>query len=538
MQNTLTAAAIIGLVFILDPASVPAQERGEAGTTQRPNILLIISDDVGTDVTSDIYPGMIDQLTARYGPSGLNHPDFQAIDGRPASTPNLAQLARQGMRFTNVWAHPFCSPTRAALITGLFAAETKVANYQNALSQSHTTFVQLLKDEGYSTAVFGKWHLAGLTGNPPYPGMKPKEAGFEIFKGNMHAAITTFWDYGYQVQVSDTPANEWLEQSPPERSLPGIAPTTFAPVVKVADTIEWIGEKEANDPDKPWFAWLAFNLSHATSARRPSQMAVPNADTLDAASREEMEACGGVFGSQDVGNCSGEAQMRAMTNALDTVVGKLLDAVNEIDEDTYVIYIGDNGTPMYGRPGLDFIDNMYITRSGRGKGTVYESGAQVPMVVTGPGIDPNSENSEFAHAVDMFATVLELAGLDAPTTVSNSTGTGSVPLAGVSLAPILLGHASRVRDPNEGYILTETHDLMRGGIREVGARNGTHKVLCTDEASMSACEFFDVATDPLEEFPLAKPAGCDGYVNGDWSPVDPEWHFCRLTEVVASKSFL
>jgi arylsulfatase A-like enzyme len=526
---------------LLATPDLVAQPAG-AGTSANdapPNILLIIADDIGTDVTSDIYPGLIDGLVARYGPSGRNHPAYQSIHGSPASTPNLNALAKRGMRFTNVWAHPFCSPTRAALMTGLYAAETHVANYQQALSQNHTTFVRRLKDEGgYSTAVFGKWHLAGLAGDPPYPGMKPKEAGFEIFKGNMHAALNTFWNYDYQAQSADTPAGEWLEQPPPEKSLPGIAPTTYGPVVKVSDTIEWISEREAENADKPWFVWLAFNLSHATIAREPSQMAVPNADTLDSVAFEEMSECGGEFGTAKVGSCSGESLMRAMTNSLDTVLGKLLNSVAQIDPNTYIIFIGDNGTPMYGRPGLDFIDNMYITRAGRGKGSVFESGAQVPMIIAGPGIQADTQNDEFAHVVDLYSTVLELAGLEVPAAVSNSDGTGTVPLEGISLSPILFGDAQTVRDPSTGYILTETHDLMRAGIREVGARNATHKVLCTDGNSVESCEFYNLSEDPIEEYPLAKPASCSPYANGAWTPANPAWHFCRLTEVVAEKSFL
>jgi hypothetical protein len=251
-------------------------------------------------------------------------------------------------------------------------------------------------------------------------------------------------------------------------------------------------------------------------------MAVPDADTLNAVSRDEMSACGGEFGSARVGSCSGESLMRAMTNSLDTVLGKLLASVDEIDPNTYIIFIGDNGTPMYGRPGLDFIDNMYITRTGRGKGSVFESGALVPMVIAGPGIEANSVNNEFVHAVDLYSTALELADLDVPDRVSNREGTGTVPLEGISLAPIVFGDAGTVRDPNDGYILAETHDLMRNGIREVGARNGSHKVLCTDGSSVDDCEFYS----------------CDSYANDTWSPADPKWHFCRLTEVVATKSFL
>lgn len=532
------AGAIVLAVFLGVYPSAAKDENGGDEASRAPNILLVIADDVGMDVTTDMYPDLVDGLVRQYGPSGHNHPDFRRIDGRPASTPVLDRFAKQGMRFANVWAHPFCSPTRATLITGLYAAETGVTTYADALSREHATFVRNLKDEaGYSTAVFGKWHMAGLPGNPvDYPGMKPKQAGFELFKGNMHAAIMTYWEYDYHVQDSNTAADEWRTETPPKKSLPGIAPTTYAPVVKVADTIEWITGRESAEPDKPWFAWLAFNLSHATVQQRPSAMCVPDADTLDAESTSEMKECGGAFGSANVGSCSGEALMRAMTTSLDTVLGKLLDAVDSLDPNTYVIFISDNGTPMYNRPNLDFIDNMYITREGRGKGTAYESGARVAMAVRGPGVAADTQSDEFVHAADLFSTILELAGLTPPEEVPNSDNTDMVPLDAVSLAPILSGKASSVRNPNDGYVLTESENLMTGGTRMVGARNAAYKVVCT--GSPDNCEFYNLVDDPLEEYPLAKPDSCAGYTDGTWTPADPQWHYCRLKSVVAEESFL
>ena len=529
MKKRCHAACAVALLAAASAAS--AQE-------SRPNILLIISDDIGLDVTTGMAPNLLSELEAIYGPQGRNHEAFRSIEGRPASTPVLDELAREGMTFTNVWAQPFCSPTRASILTGLFASKMKVLTYADPLSQNHTSFVQRLKDEGgYSTAVFGKWHMAGLPGNPvDYPGMKPKEAGFDLFKGNMHAAIPSFWRYDYQVQDESTPPGEWRTEQAPVKSLPGIAPTNYAPVVKAADTIEWITQQEAQSPEKPWFVWLAFNLSHATSIQQPSAMAVPNADTLDAVSRKEMEDCGGEFGSNNVGSCSGEALMRAMTNSMDTIIGKVLEAVDEIDSNTYVIYIGDNGTPMYGRPNLDFIDNMYITRTGRGKGTAFESGVRVPLAVRGPRIPAGKTNAEYSHAADLFSTVLALADVDVPEKVADVTGTGTVELDAVSLAPILFGEKERVRDPNEGYLLTETSNLMRDNLRLAAARNASYKVSCT--SSVDDCEFFDVAADPLEEYPLEKPASCAQYENGRLTPRDQDWHYCRLLEVLAEESFL
>jgi len=538
MKSMTKVFLILAGFFLWVCPSVAKEEKGETDTSRRPNILLVIADDVGMDVTTNMYPGLIEDLLKKYGPSGRNHPDYRKIKGTPASTPALDTFSRQGMRFGNVWAHPFCSPTRAAILTGLFAAKTKVTTYADALSTKHTSFVQKLKDEaGYSTAVFGKWHMAGLPGKPAdYPGMKPKQAGFDLFKGNMHAAIVSFWNYDYQVQDDKTPPDQWRTEPMPTKSLPGIAPTNYGPVVKVADTIEWITAREKEDPNKPWFVWLAFNLSHTTIVQKPSAMAVPNADTLDPASYKEMKECGGTFGTNNAGTCSGEALMRAMTNSLDTVFGKLLDAVDALDPNTYIIYIGDNGTPMYGRPNLDFIDNMYITRKDRGKGSAFESGALVPLVIRGPQIAAGSRNNEFLHVLDLFSTILDLAKLTPPKQVSNSDGAGSVPLDAVSLAPILFNKTKTVRDPDTGYILNENTNLMTGGTQIVGARNATYKVVCTN--GVDNCLFYNVAEDPLEEYPLDKPASCAEYTNKKWTPKDPQWHFCRLKDIVATESFL
>jgi arylsulfatase A-like enzyme len=540
VNGKLKALAIVVTVLGVVSAYAAAQQRAPAAAPARPNILLIISDDIGVDVMSDLYPGLIDELARKYGPTGHDHSAAGAIQGRPASTPNLDQLAQQGVAFTNVWAQPFCSPSRASILTGLFAGKANVLTYADPLSQRYTSFVQTLKDDGgYSTALFGKWHLAGLPGKPVnYPGMKPKEAGFELFKGNMHAAIRTYWQYEYQVQDEQTPADQWRTEPPPQKSLPGIAPTTFAPVVKVADTLEWITVREKADPAKPWLAWVAFNLAHATSQQRPSAMAVPNADTLDAESATEMKACGGVFGSSTVGSCSDRALMRAMSNALDTLVGKLLTQVDALDPNTYVIFVGDNGTPMYGRPNLDFIDNMYITRSGRGKGTAYESGARVPLIIRGPGIRPAARSTEFVHVADMFSTILTLAGLTPPAEVPDRDGTRPVVVDGLSLTPILFDKAAAVRDPNQGYLLTESRNLMRNEVRQVGARNGTYKVVCTEKIDTNACEFYNLVTDPLEEYPLPEPDSCRAYSNDTWTPSDPRWHYCRLIEVIDTQSFL
>ncbi len=519
-------------VFVSDAAEVAIVVRPQGVTS--PNILFVVMDDIGMDTTTQMHPGLIDELSTLYGPLGRNHPYYRRIAGRPASTPTLNTLAQQGIAFTQTWVQPYCSPTRASILTGLYAAKTRVFDYADSLSQTHETVARLLKNQaGYSTAIFGKWHVAGLG---YYPGMKPKQAGFDLFLGNLNGAIDDYWDYDYQIQDETTAANQWRTEAPPVRSLPGIAPTTYAPVVKAADAIDWITARESANPTKPWFAWVAFNLSHIASGQTPT--IVPNYDTLDEPTRNEISACGGEFGAANIGSCSAPALNRAMTNSLDTVLGKLVEAVDAIDPFTYVMVIGDNGTPMYGATAINFIDNMYITRAGRAKGTTYESGVRVSLAIRGPGIAAGRKSAATSHGVDLFATILDLAGVRVPASVPNSRGNGYVALDSLSLAPILFSGAARVRDPDHGFVMSETVNPLANDERQVAAKNAAYKLLCKEDTQAASCTFYDLINDPIEEYPLSKPGDCLNYSNGIWTPANPSWHFCNLQNALGTQSFL
>ncbi len=272
------------------------------------------------------------------------------------------------MRFSNAWAQPFCSPTRATIITGMFIAKHNVKTFDEAMTTNHTTFVQRLHDEaGYSTAIFGKWHLAGGS-DSTYTGAKPKQTGFDLFKGNFDAAPTPgYWDHYYHVQDNATDSSRLSHRPNADQRnfLPDIAPTTYAPVVRAADTVEYITAQQELNPDKPWFVWLAFNLSHVTMRIPPpikDYYHVPNADTMNQTTlADEINSCGGVSGNYYSGNgdgvneCNAAQLNRAMTNAMDTMIGKVLEEVDSIPSDTYVIFIGDNGTWS------NNMDNMYGT---------------------------------------------------------------------------------------------------------------------------------------------------------------------------------
>jgi arylsulfatase A-like enzyme len=537
---TMTCRLASSILKFLTAGLLIAAPAG-AAAPKRPNILLIIGDDIGVDVTSDMYPGLIDGLLKQYGPQGHNHPQYQQIKGHPASTPTLNALARAGMSFTQAWAQPFCANTRTSILTGLYPAHTGVIDYNGWLEKHHHSFVRDLKEKGgYATALFGKYHIAGLvatgtTSAKPYPGMKAKEAGFDLFKGNMNGGVDTYWDWEYHIQDASSPPDQFRTEKAPVRSIPGVAATSYAPVVNVADTLDFINEQESKHPEKPWFVWLAFNLSHITGKQRPNPMAVPNIDTLDEPSRKEMQACGGTFGSANVGRCTDKQLMRAMTNSLDTLIAKVLQRV-DADPNTYVIYLGDNGTWMFG-PGREFIDNLYITRVGRSKGTAYESGAHVEMAIRGPRIKAGSRSDVAVNGVDLFSTMLDLAGLEIPKMVPDRAGHLVKP-DGLSLTPLLFHGAKQLRDPVKDFQLTETMNPVKQNMLQVAARNQRYKVLCANDAAPEHCEFYDLVDDPIEEYPLPRPASCEGYARGTLKTTTAQWSYCRLHEAIAKESIL
>jgi arylsulfatase A-like enzyme len=150
------------------------------------------------------------------------------------------------------------------------------------------------------------------------------------------------------------------------------------------------------------------------------------------------------------------------------------------------------------------------------------------MAIRGPGIAAGSRSNEFVHVADLFATILTMAGQTPPATNLSNTG-AVVDSDSKSLTPVLFGSTSNIRDSNEGYLLTETN---YNGYK-VGARNGEYKVVCAGNAS--SCTFYNLVTDPLEEYPLTKPGSCTNY-RTEYDTDDPEWHYCRLIEVVTAYS--
>jgi hypothetical protein len=184
---------------------------------------------------------------------------------------------------------------------------------------------------------------------------------------------------------------------------------------------------------------------------------------------------------------------------------------------------------------------MYLDTTGRGKGSAWESGCRVPVAIRGPAIAAGAQKDAPVHVADLYATILSLAGVALPEQVKDSVNNW-VDSDSRSLTPILFrGAEDTGRNPNTGYLLTETNTTAFG-TRFLAARNATYKVLCPYSLSnLSNCDFYDLIDDPLEHnTPLAKPTSCPVTTcNGHpCTEADPEWHFCQLWEVLNTYSIL
>lgn len=319
----------------------PATARGRHEVV-RPNVLVVIADDLGVD------------LLAAYGEGSA-----------PPCTPNLDALAAAGALYRNAWANPVCSPTRAALMTGRHGFRTGIGGIAVPQGPGLSLAEEILPEvlTGYASAFLGKWHLAGNLGD-----LHPNQSGFGHFAGTVRGSVP---DYSSWIKVTDGQS----------------APTTTYATTDVADgavaAIQSLAE--------PWLVVASFHAPHTPFHEPPAALC-------------PVGACSGVLceGSPQ----GGPARARAMTEALDTELGRVLAALDARDPDAWVFFLGDNGTA-----GMAVLPPH---TSAHAKGTLYEGGVNVPLLVRGPGVVPG-ERAALVSAVDLFATLAELAGVPGAT---------------------------------------------------------------------------------------------------------------------------
>lgn len=314
---------------------------------QDPNVLLIIVDDIGVGPIPNYPP-----------------------NSTKANMPHLEAMMNEGITFDNVWSNPVCAPSRANILTGKHGFRTNVLNAESlsTLSQDETSLHEYIEQSSngtYSNSLIGKWHLGGGGGmNADFD--YPNDSGIEYFAGIMGGGVQ---DYNsYQLVINGQSFNN----------------TTDYATTKFTDlAIDWI-----NDQDQPWFCWLAYNSAHTPLHLPPTNMHTQGNLPTDSASIEDNPL----------------PYYIAMIESIDFEMGRLFDNIpaDELDN-TVIIFVGDNGTSR------DVIEAPYPDN--RAKGSLYQGGVHVPMVVAGAGVERANEREDaLVSFSDLFATIIELTG--------------------------------------------------------------------------------------------------------------------------------
>lgn len=342
-------------------------------------------------------------------------------------TPNIDQLAEEGMRFTDFYSgNAVCAPSRCCLMTGKHSGRAYVRNNgdptdlqflkekygwefpgQNPIPDSEFTIAEMLKEKGYATAAIGKWGLGhfGTSGDP-------NKQGFDLF-------------YGFNCQRhahNHYPRFLWRNNS--KETLPGNDRTLNGKTYSQDKFTEVALEFIRDNVDRPFFLYMPFAIPHL-SIQVPEKSLNEYKDKIP---EEEYQHNGYLEHPHP------RAGYAAMISHLDRDVGKVMVQLKALglDDNTLVVFTSDNG-PTYGRLGGS--DSRFFNSAAglRGlKGSLYEGGIRVPMIARWPGkIAANTVSNRIGAFWDVMPTIAEIAGMHAP---KESTG--------LSMLPDLLGNAT------------------------------------------------------------------------------------------------
>ena len=366
-------------------------------------------------------------------------------------TPNLDALAASGVQFENAWSNPVCSPTRATIMTGRYSFRNGVGHTVDLggfpLLQSELTLPEML-DHGtgwaYEHGAFGKWHLGNDTVGGFY---SPNLAGFSHFEGVLNNVL----NYSVYQKIENGSAQWTLGYHTSDT---------------VDDTVEWVREAR-----EPWFAYVSFNTPHYPWHEPPSSL-------------HSVDLVG-----EDPPIVNPRPYYKAMVESMDHEIGRLFTELGPALASTTVIFLADNGTPPEVIPPP--LDSL------KGKGTLYEGGVGVPLIVSGPAVGaPGTRCDALVNTTDLFMTVADLAGAKLPPVFPK----GYV-LDSVSLVPYL-------SEPDQPSLRETVYaEIFKPGgfsgpysLEARAIRNERFKLIDSSITGMAvyASGFYDLRSDPGE----------------------------------------
>lgn len=377
-------------------------ETNAANSSRKPNILLILADDLGFET-------------------------INSFGGTSYKTPQIDALAKSGTRFTKSFATPLCSPSRVELMTGRYGFRTSWINLigrgkgeevnEYFDPKKETTFAQVLKQAGYATAIAGKWQLCDFRKHPNHLA----ECGFDkslcwawILDGKPTSRYwaPVLWGDG---ELKKMPANKYGDD-------------LFS---------DYLIDFMKQHKDEPFFAYYPMALVHGPHIAPPGS---PRAAAAQKFAKEEKKANGknakkknnSATGPDDAA-INDPANYPDMVSYMDKTIGKMVAALEQLGlrENTLVIFTGDNGTD---HKITSMMGNVSVLG---GKGTVTELGTHVPMIASWPGKTPAGKvSSDLINFCDVLPTLAEISGAKLP----------PAKIDGRSFAPQLLGKKGEPRD--------------------------------------------------------------------------------------------
>jgi arylsulfatase len=360
--------SLIILMLVLVTGLVSAQEK--------PNIVVIMTDNLG------------------YGDLGI-------YGGMRAPTPRIDNLAREGIQFRDFQVEPGCTPSRAAFITGRMAVRSgnstiPLIGTLGGLAPEEVTMAEMLKGAGYSTALFGKWHL-GETHE-----RQPQNQGFDQFWGFLFSSAPSDPD-NINFQMMDVPMQPILAAKSGEKAkVVNSLTTTYRGLIDndiTKKSVDYITEKSKDE--EPFFLFVSFV--------NPHHPVIPHPD----------------FKGKSGGGAYSDALME-----IDYNTGRILDAIDGAGakKNTIVIWFSDNGPTRYS---LQPYQNGDAGPWSGELGTAWEGGLRTAGMISWPGTIEASISDEIFHEMDFFPTIAKWAGTSVPK---------DRPIDGINQSDYLLGN--------------------------------------------------------------------------------------------------
>jgi arylsulfatase A-like enzyme len=405
--------------------AMPRRLKAGGASKQSPNILFIMADDLG------------------YG-------DLGCYGQQKIQTPNIDQLAVEGMRFTQAYAgSTVCAPSRCSLMTGMHNGHNRIRDnepHRIWLRPDDLTVAEVLKQAGYETGGIGKWSL----GNPGSWGI-PNYQGFDYWYGHLNQDQAHYYYPHYL----------WENDKVVQLRNRGGKNKYYTHDLFTKKALSFI---EANRED-PFFLYLAYTIPHFSDypGSSPDRYIVPSDEPYTNQDWPQMAK-----------------NYAAMVTRMDKDVGRIMELLKQlgIDENTLVIFTSDNGPLTRGPIPNEFFDSNGNLRGG--KRDVYEGGIRVPFIARWPGkIAAGQINDHVCAFWDFLPTAAELAGLPIPKEID-----------GISILPTLLGRPQTKHD----YLYWDYGHIRKRYMQAV--RTGDWKVVRV--GAKAPLELYDLKQDPGE----------------------------------------